>query len=297
MTILATPILGAHKSIAGGFDRAVQRAVKSGCQCLQLFTKNSNQWRARPIAPEVAASFRQAIERSGIVSPIAHDAYLINMASPDRALWTKSVAALIDELRRAETLGLGYVVAHPGCYIEGGEGAGLRRVGRALDAIDKETAGLGARCLLETTAGQGTSLGWRFEHLAAILDAVKHPERLGICVDTCHVFAAGYPLQTADDYQGTIEALDRAVALSRVRAIHLNDSARGLGSRVDRHAHIGRGMMGLEPFRRLLADPRLRGVPMYLETPKGDEEGEDPDATNLRTLRGLIDDRPPDFPP
>jgi deoxyribonuclease-4 len=291
------PILGAHKSIVGGFDKAVHRAQDSGCQCLQLFTKNNNQWRAKPIAPEEAARFRQALEHAGIVSPIAHDSYLINLASPDRVLWKKSVAALVEELRRADVLGLGCVVAHPGCYVAGGEAAGLRRVIRAIDSIHRETAGLMVPCLLETTAGQGTSLGWRFEHLAAILDGVKHPQRLGICVDTCHVFAAGYPLSTADQYEATMEALDRTVGLGRIRAFHLNDSAREFGSRVDRHAHIGRGKLGLEPFRRLLADPSFRGVPMYLETPKGAAGGEDLDAVNLRTLRSLIRGQEFDAPP
>jgi deoxyribonuclease IV len=289
MPVFEKPILGAHKSIAGGFDKAVQRALESGCQCLQLFTKNNNQWRAKPIEPDEAARLRQAFAESSLAAAIAHDSYLINLASPDPVLWKKSVIALIDELRRAETLGLRYVVAHPGCFCDGNERSGLRRIIRALDSLHKETAGLGAECLLETTAGQGTSLGWRFEHLAAILDGVKQPERLGVCVDTCHIFAAGYPMAAADEYHATMEALDHAVGLGRIRAFHLNDSARDQGSRVDRHAHIGRGKMGLEPFRHLLADPRFRGVPMYLETPKGEDAGEDLDAVNLRTLRGLIE--------
>lgn len=281
------PILGAHASIAGGFDKAVRRARRSGCDCVQVFTANTVQWRARPITPDEVARFRRALEECRIVCPIGHDSYLINLASPDRSLWTRSVKAFGAELRRAETLGLGYLVTHPGSYIAGPQEDGLRRVVRALDAIHKETAGIGAQCLLETTAGQGTSLGWRFEQLAAILDQVQHPERLGICFDTCHVFAAGYPLRTAAEYDSTIEALDRTVGLGRVRAFHLNDSSHDLGSRVDRHAHIGRGRMGLEPFRRLLADPRFQQTPMYLETPKAEEGGEDLDAVNLRVLRSL----------
>ena len=282
------PILGAHMSIAGGIDKAVQRACQCGCDCLQIFSKNNNQWSARPITAAAAASFRRAIERSRIVFPIAHDSYLINLASPDAGLWKRSVKALAIELRRAEMLGLRYVVTHPGCYIHGPPKAGLRRIARALDTIHQETAGIQAQCLLETTAGQGTSLGWRFEELAAILEGAKDPERLGVCFDTCHVFAAGFPLGTAEEYWSTMEALDRAVGLGRVRAFHLNDSARELGSRVDRHAHIGRGRMGLDPFRHLLRDPRFQETPMYLETPKGKENGEDLDAVNLRTLRKLI---------
>ena len=282
------PILGSHQSIAGGFDKAVHRAQQCGCQCLQLFTKNSNQWRAKPIVPDEAEDFRRALRESGIVRPIAHDSYLINLASPDKDLWRRSVDAFVIELRRAEVLGLDYVVTHPGASTDGSPTQGIRRVIRALDGVHRETSGIRAECLLETTAGQGTSLGWRFEELAAILDGVKHPERLGICFDTCHVFAAGYPLATPREYDSTMESLDRIVGLGRLRAFHLNDSARGFGSRVDRHAHIGRGKMGLEPFRRLLSDPRFQQTPMYLETPKGKEGGEDLDAVNLRTLRGLI---------
>ncbi len=282
------PILGAHMSIAGGCDRAVRRARDAGCDCLQLFTKNTNQWRARPIAAQEAASFRSALAELGISHPLAHDSYLINLASPDRSLWLRSVESLLVEFQRAELLGIPYVVTHPGCYISGSPRAGLRRVVQALDRVHRQTSPAGPQCLLETTAGQGTSLGWQFDHLAAILDGVKHPERLGICLDTCHVFAAGYPMNTPEQYEATIEALDRAVGLARVKAFHLNDSARDLGSRVDRHAHIGRGKMGLGAFRQLLQDPRFSQVPMYLETPKGRVGGVDWDVVNLATLRGLI---------
>jgi len=281
------PILGAHMSIAGGYDRAVRRARDAGCDCLQLFTKNNNQWRARPITAQEAASFRAALTELGISHPLAHDSYLINLASPDRSLWQRSVGSFVAELQRAELLGIPNVVTHPGCYISGGPRAGLRRVSRALNRVHRQTSPAGPQCLLETTAGQGTSLGWQFEQLAAILDGVKHPERLGICLDTCHVFAAGYPMATPEQYQATIAALDRAVGLARIKAFHLNDSARDAGSRVDRHAHIGRGKMGLGPFRHLLNDPRFRQVPMYLETPKGRLGDLDWDVVNLGTLRGL----------
>lgn len=282
-------VLGAHMSIAGGYHRAVRRARDAGCDCVQLFTKNNNQWRAKPIAAQQAGLFRSALAELGISHPLAHDSYLINLASPDRSLWEKSVGGFVVELQRAELLGIPYVVTHPGCYISGGPRAGLRRVIRALDRVHRQISPTGPQCLLETTAGQGTSLGWQFEQLAAILDGVKHPERLGICFDTCHVFAAGYPMATPDQYQATVEALDRAVGLPRIKAFHLNDSARDLGSRVDRHAHVGRGKMGLEPFEHLLKDPRFSRVPMYLETPKGREGGVDLDVVNLCTLRGLTE--------
>jgi len=281
-------ILGAHMSIAGGYHRAVERAAACACDCVQHFTKNNNQWRAKPIGPEEADRFRRAMAQHGVSHPAAHDSYLINLASPDRVIWRKSVDAFVVELRRAEMLGIPYLVTHPGAYTTSTEARGLRRVVRALDEVHRQTRGIRAKSLLETTAGQGTSLGWRFEHLATILDRVKDPDRLGICFDTCHVFAAGYALGSQKEYRATMRALDATVGMERVRAFHLNDSRRGLGSRVDRHAHIGRGQMGLDPFRRLLADRRFRHVPMYLETPKGKEDGVDLDAINLGVLRGLI---------
>jgi len=280
-------ILGAHISIAGGYHKAVQKARTLGCDCLQLFTKNSNQWRAKEISPEEAGRFRAALTELGISHPVAHDSYLINLASPDKALWRKSADAFVIELQRADMLGIPYVIAHPGAYISGSEAGGLRRVIRALDRIHAQTHGIQAIPLLETTAGQGTSLGWQFEQLAAISTGVKDPHRLGLCFDTCHVFAAGYPLGTQDDYEATMHALDSLVGIGRIKAFHLNDSRRGLGSRIDRHAHVGRGQMGLEPFRLLLNDPRFFHVPMYLETPKGQENGVDFDAVNLKTLRSL----------
>jgi len=283
------PILGAHMSITGGYHKAVEAAVAVGCDCLQLFSKNNNQWQCKPISPEAAAQFRDAMRASKITHPLVHDSYLINLASPDPDLWRKSIGAVAEELQRADVLGIPYVVAHPGAYTTGSEKQGLRRIVWALDRVHAMTDPGGAQCLLETTAGQGTALGWKFEHLAAILDGVKEPDRLGVCFDTCHVFAAGYPLAGEKEYRATMRALDRTVGVRRIRAFHLNDSRRELGSRVDRHAHIGRGEMGIEPFRHLLADRRFRRIPMYLETPKGKEDGEDLDVVNLRMLRGLID--------
>jgi deoxyribonuclease-4 len=281
-------ILGAHMSIAGGYYKAVEAARRVGCDCVQLFTKNNNQWRAKGITDEDAARFQAALAANKISHPLAHDSYLINLASPDPTLWKRSVEAFVVEMRRAERLGIPYVVTHPGAHTTSSEAAGIAAVVRALDEVHRQTPSLSARCLLETTAGQGTCLGWRFEHLAAILDGVRDPDRLGVCVDTCHVFAAGYAMGTEKEYKATLRALDKTVGLGLVRAIHLNDSARPLGSRVDRHAHIGRGQMGTAPFQFLLNDRRLGKVPMYLETPKGNEKGKDLDAINLRTLRGLI---------
>jgi len=275
-------------SIVGGHHKAVDRAHLCGCDCLQLFTKNNTQWRTKEITADQGRLFREALTRWGMSHPLAHDSYLINLASPDRLLWQKSIDAFVEELRRAEMLGIPYVVTHPGAYTTSSEAQGLRRIIRALDEVQRQTRELKARCLLETTAGQGTSIGWRFEHLAAILDGVKDPDRLDVCFDTCHVFAAGYPMGTLGEYRATMRAFNAAVGVERIKAFHLNDSRRELGARVDRHAHIGRGRMGLEPFRHLLSDRRFRKVPMYLETPKGEENGVDWDMINLATLRGLI---------
>lgn len=283
-------ILGAHMSIAGGYYKAVEAAAKLGMDSVQLFTKNNNQWRAREITDEEAARYRGALREQGIEHHLAHNSYLINLASPDGQLWTKSVEAMVVEMRRAEQLGIPYVVAHPGAFTTSSESAGLSKIIEALDEIHRQTPGIAAQCLLETTAGQGSCLGWRFEHLAAILDGVQNPDRLGVCLDTCHVFAAGYPLGTEKEYRATLRKFDQTVGVKQIRAFHLNDSKAKFSSRVDRHAAIGAGQMGLEPFRLLLADRRFRRVPMYLETPKGQQDGEDLDAINLRTLRGLLVD-------
>ncbi len=281
-------ILGAHMSIAGGYYRAVEAAVEAGCDCVQLFTKNNNQWRAKAISDGEAQRFRDALRRTGISHPLAHDSYLINLAAPDDALWRRSVDALVQEMERAARLGIAWVVAHPGAYTSSSEEAGLARVVAALNQVHAATRALRVGCLLETTAGQGTSLGWRFEQLAAILDQVESSDWLGVCLDTCHMFAAGYPLASPREYRATMRLLDQIVGIARVKAIHLNDSQRECGSRVDRHAHIGHGQLGLEPFRHLLNDRRFAQVPMYLETPKGRYRGRDWDVVNLQTLRSLL---------
>jgi len=274
-------------SIAGGYYKAVEAAHRAGCDCVQLFTKNNNQWRAKALADEDAEKFQAALAQTGVTHPIAHDSYLINMASPDATLWAKSVEAFRVELLRAEKLGIPYVVAHPGAFTTSSEEEGIERIIEALDSVHRQTDGIRAQALLENTAGQGSNLGWRFEHLAAIIAGVAQGDKLGVCIDTCHTFAAGYPLGTRKQYQATIDELDRVVGLKRVKAFHLNDSKQPLGSRVDRHEHIGRGKLGLAPFRYLLRDPRFRNTPMYLETPKEEVDGQQMDVVNLRTLRAL----------
>ena len=280
--------LGSHLSIAGGHDRAVREAHALGMETVQVFTKSNNQWRAATLTDAHVAAFRSALAETGISGPVAHASYLINLASPDDALFEKSIAALVVEIERGEALGIGELVMHPGAHVGSGEEVGLARVASGLDEAHRRTRGVALRVALETTAGQGSCLGHRFEHLGRIIDLVAEPERLSVCGDTCHIFAAGYPLGTASEYDETMAALVAAVGQGRVRVWHLNDSQKPLGSRVDRHAGIGEGHLGIEPFRHLVNDPRFRGLPMILETPKGDERGINLDSVHLATLRGLV---------
>jgi deoxyribonuclease-4 len=282
-------ILGAHESIAGGYYKAVEIARRLGADCVQLFTKNNNQWRAKPITDEEAALFRATLKKLKVKHPLSHASYLINLAAPDAELWKKSIDSFVVEMLRAEQLGIPYVVVHPGAYTTSSLEVGLKRVAAALDEVSGQTRGIAAGMLLETTSGQGSCLGCRFEHLAEIMDSVRDPERVAVCVDTCHIFSAGYAMRTEEEYLATMKQLDKIVGLRLVKAIHLNDSKAKFGSGVDRHAHIGRGEMGLEPFRRLLNDPRFRRVPMYIETKKEQENGRDLDEINLEVLRSLIE--------
>lgn len=285
------PFLGAHMSIAGGYYKAVEAAAQCEMDCVQLFTKNNNQWRAKPISDEDVRLFRDALDETGIQKPCSHSSYLINLASPKDDLWEKSIDGFTIELERAEALGLLGVVVHPGSYVSSSPEEGLRHIVDGLDEVHKRLPGLNVETWLETTAGQGTNLGYQFEELQFLLENVKQTERLGVCVDTCHIFAAGYPIQSKSDYEATFQQLDETVGLDRVRAFHLNDSKKEFGSRVDRHEHIGEGYLGLEPFRHLLNDGRFAEHPMYLETPK--QEGEtEMDPVNVQTLRALIKSRP-----
>ncbi len=282
------PLFGAHMSIAGGCHNAVAAARAHDCQALQLFTKNSNQWSARDLTDDDVSAFRKALRGSGVRRTAAHDSYLINLASPDEVLYRRSIDAFTDEVRRAERLGLHYLVTHPGAHLDSGEETGLAKVAAALDEVHGRCKGFKVKVLLETTAGQGSSLGHRFEHLARILALVADPGRLGVCLDTCHVFAAGYALTPEAEYRATLREFDRLIGLRRLLVFHMNDSLKPFGSRVDRHAAIGQGHLGLEPFRLLVNDPRFRSRPMILETPKEDDDGNPLDAVNLATLRGLV---------
>ena len=273
-------------SIAGGFERAIERGLKVGCQTIQIFSKSNNQWAAPPISEEQARTFRRAARESGIGPVFAHTAYLINLASPDKPTFQRSKQALKVELERAEALGLGFVVLHPGSHKETGEEAALKRIAEAVGWALRQTAPSSVRLLYEVAAGQGACVGHRFEHLAELLRQTQHPARTGICLDTCHLFAAGYDLRTREAYEQTMTELDRVVGIKNVYAVHLNDSKKDLGCRVDRHEHIGKGKIGLEGFRCLMNDRRFSHLPMVLETPKDEECTED--KMNLRTLRRLL---------
>jgi deoxyribonuclease-4 len=278
--------LGAHMSIAGGMDKAVVRGSSIGCETVQIFTKSNQQWRAKPLEPEEVARFQAARTASGIAPVFAHAAYLINLATPDDDAWEKSLEGFVIEVERCATLKLPFIVLHPGAHGGAGEDVGLSRVTRALDECLSRNQEADVMVLLETTAGQGSSVGCKFEHLAEIIERSLYPERLGICFDTCHAFAAGYDIRTPDSYDRTIASLDHLIGIEKLKAIHLNDSRGDLGGHLDRHAHIGMGKLGLEAFRLLLNDPRLQRLPMVLETPKGPDMKED--VINLSTLRGLI---------
>lgn len=282
---------GAHMSIAGGVETAFDRAEKAGCDAVQIFTKNNNQWAAKPIPPEQVERFMERQEETGIGPVVAHASYLINLASPKDELWEKSIDAFRIELERCELLGIPYLVVHPGSHTGSGEEAGMRRVAEALNRLHVDLPGYRVMTLLEITAGQGSALGYQFEQMATIAEQVKEVERIGFCFDTCHAFAAGYELRTPEGYAATMEAFDRLLDLKNLRVLHLNDSKRELGARVDRHDHIGDGMIGLEGFRNVVNDPRLAGLPALLETPKGEDLTED--IENLARLRSLIETNGP----
>ncbi|MHC4607967.1 MAG: deoxyribonuclease IV [Planctomycetota bacterium] len=275
--------LGAHMSIAGGIHLACGRGRAVGANVIQVFTKNERQWKAKPLTDEDARLFREARKEHRIREVLAHDTYLINLASPKDDLWKKSLDAFVHEVERCEMLGIPYLVTHPGAPGDSGEEAGIRRMIKGLNETHKRTRGFAAKVLLETTAGQGTVLGWKFEQLKAMRDGLKEPERMGFCFDTCHTFAAGYDHRTKAKYNAVMEEFDRLLGVKSILAFHLNDSKRELGSRVDRHDHIGQGQIGLGTFRWLLNDRRFAKITKVLETPK---EG-NMDRLNLKKLRAL----------
>jgi len=279
-------LLGAHMSIAGGLHLALTRGRDVGCSVVQIFLKNQRQWTARPYTDSEVREFRAAWKATGVRVVFAHANYLINLATPVAAEWRRAVDVFHDELERAEALGLPFVVIHPGSHRAAGLDEGIRRVARAIDVLHDRMRGERVRIVLENTAGGGATIGRSFEELAAVVDAVREPDRVGVCLDTCHLFAAGYDIRTPDGYETTIGRCRRLLGLRRVRAFHLNDAKQPLGSGLDRHEKIGRGHLGVAAFRLLMNDRRFARVPMALETPKDPEPRADREAlTLLRRLR------------
>lgn len=279
-------LLGAHMSISGGVHLAPARGVAAGCNVIQIFTQNSNQWRGKMPTDSEAALFKEKLAESGLGDIVSHDIYLINLASAPGETRDKSMIAFQEEMQRCSRLGIDKIVMHPGSHLGEGEDTGLKRISDSFNILFSTTPEFSGRVLLENTAGQGTNLGFRFSHLKAIIQGSDHPDRFGVCLDTCHSFAAGYDLKTAEGYAATFAEFDREIGLERLACFHMNDSKKGFESRVDRHEHIGQGTLGLEPFRMLLNDPRFTAVPKILETPKGDND--EMDEVNLGSLRMLI---------
>jgi deoxyribonuclease-4 len=290
------PRFGAHMSVAGGLPRAVERAVVHRCDALQIFTKNANQWRGRTLPPDEIREFRARVKAARLDPVVSHASYLINLATTDPALRRQSLDAMGDEIDRAEALGLLGVVLHPGCYTAGNEADGLALIADGLLELLRARRRGKTMVLLEHTAGQGTALGATFEQLASIIAKMNDHRRVGVCLDTCHLLASGYDLCSPEGYASTFKQFGHLVGFERLKAFHLNDSKKPLGSRVDRHEHIGQGCLGLEPFRRIVNDRRFRGLPMLLETPKAEGKATgvivvDPlDERNLNVLRGLLAD-------
>ena len=279
------PLLGAHMSIAGGVDKSLLEGKKVECDAVQIFTKSSRQWASQPYSKEEIQSFLHNQKETGIVTVIAHDSYLLNLGSPDEVLRKKSVRAFIDEMERCETLSIPYLIAHPGAHVGAGEEEGIKTIGRSLDEIHRVCPGFKVRIALEITAGQGSNLGYRFEQIRNMIDSTKESDRLRVCFDTEHAFAAGYDIRTKDGYEQTFGEFAEIIGLELLAAFHLNDSKKEFHSRVDRHEHIGKGHIGVEAFRMLMNDRRFWGIPMCLETPKGPDLKEDKE--NLTLLRSL----------
>jgi deoxyribonuclease-4 len=280
------PMLGAHMSIAGEVGEALIRGKLVGCDCIQIFTKSSRQWASKPLSKEEIEKFKHNRAETGIGTVIAHDSYLVNLGAPDQAMRTKSVKGFIDELHRCEALGVPTLVAHPGAHVGSGIENGIKTIAKSIDEAHAATKGFKVRIALEITAGQGSTLGHTFQEMAQIFDAVVENERLRLCFDTEHAFAAGYDIRTPEGYENTFSELDKLIGIKKLAAFHLNDSIKDFNSRVDRHQHIGKGFIGLGAFRRILNDERFFGLPMCLETPKGDDLKED--IENLATLRSLF---------
>jgi deoxyribonuclease IV len=277
---------GAHESIAGGVYNAVLLGKQATCDTIQMFNKSSNQWRAKKLGTEEVDQFFKTIEETGVTVATSHTSYLINIASPEPELNDKSFKALKEEMERCNLLKIPNLVMHPGSHVGSGEEVGLNKISENINRLFDELADNQCTLLLETTAGQGSNLGSRFEHLAYIIDQVENKSHLGVCLDTCHVFAAGYPITDPVDYKRTMKQFEEVIGIDRLKIIHMNDSQKPFSSQRDRHEHIGKGCIGLEGFRNIVNDSKLKRIPKILETPKGDDVTED--IENLRVLRSLL---------
>ena len=279
------PYLGAHVSISGGVDKAPERGHSLGCDCIQIFSKNQTRWIAKPLTREAVDGFKRGMEKFGLKSALVHDSYLINLGSPDKDKLKKSLDTFIDEVDQCGKLGVNQLVFHPGSHMGMGEDWGLRKIAESLNRVIDQRPQSEVKLLLEITAGQGTNLGYSFEQLAQIINLIEDDGRMGVCFDTAHAYVAGYDFKSPKGYDNVWRDFDEIIGLHRLQAFHLNDSKKECGSRVDRHEHIGEGLLGLEPFRMLLNDPRFSGMNMYLETPQADEEY----TRNLAVLRSLFE--------
>jgi deoxyribonuclease-4 len=279
-------LLGAHTSTAGGVSKSVDLAEKLGFTAMQIFTKNNNRWFQNPLEEKEIELFKTKLKKSNIKFVVSHDAYLINLCAIKEDILKKSRVAFLNELERCELLGIPYLNFHPGAHLGAGEEDGIKLIAESINITHEKTKGYKVSSMLEVTAGQGSSIGYKFEHLRDIIDLVEEKDRMSVCVDTAHIFAAGYDIKNQKNYKKVIKDFDEIIGLERLKCFHMNDSKKELGSRVDRHEHIGKGFIGLEGFTNIMNDKRLEKIPKILETPKGKEQLED--LENLDVLRGLI---------
>ncbi len=279
-------LFGAHESIAGGVFNAIERGKKATCDTIQIFNKSNNQWRAKKLAADEIEKFFAAIEETGVTVAVSHTSYLINIASPDKALNEKSYLSLKEEMERCEILKIPNLVMHPGSHVGSGEEVGMNKIAENINRMFGELSNNNVTLLLEATAGQGSNLGYSFEQLAYMIDKIENKDKMGVCLDTCHIFAAGYPIVKPTDYKKTMKKFDEVLGPDRLKIIHANDSLKEFGSKRDRHEHIGKGFIGKEGFANFVNDRRLSKVPMIIETPKGEDLAED--IENLKVLRSLV---------
>ncbi len=276
-------------SVAGGLENAFTAGQEVGCECLQIFVKNQRQWQAAPLSEDQISRYKKAENDNNMTPVVAHASYLLNLASPEASSRSKSVTAMIDELERCEALGVNALVFHPGAHMKDTIENGIRRIAESLDEVQQACSGFNTMILLETTAGQGSAIGWQFDQLSDIFGLTHHPELLGVCLDTCHLFAAGYDFRTCEGYDQMMDEMKKTIGIKKVKCIHTNDSKKECGSRVDRHDHIGKGKIGLDGFKHFVNDERFVDVPFILETPKdNDGRGTPYDKVNLKRLRGLM---------